>query len=173
MPRLVWLRVSFRWIVLSVRASECLNIFSDFLFVGITLSLNLGRDAVKIFGTDVTNGLYIFSVGPGMSVIIIIVAVFLSPRMDQADSKFRWDVGISFRPLGVQPTWLILSFLRICHMSSVSTFIKTRFCAGHAHLSSSHQLSRWLLAQSALSHCPSCCHHAACWCQLKAHCSLS
>ena len=62
--------------MLSMRASECPDIFSDFLFVGITFFLDLGRDAVKVFGADVADGLSIFSVDPGMTMIIMAIIVF-------------------------------------------------------------------------------------------------
>ena len=44
-----------------MRASEFVDIFSDFLLVSITLFFDLGSNALEIFGSDVSDSLNIFS----------------------------------------------------------------------------------------------------------------
>ena len=68
LSRLVGFRVPVRWVTLSVSASEFTNIFSNVTIARITLFFDLGRNAVKVFGSDVTNSLNILSLEPGTTV---------------------------------------------------------------------------------------------------------
>ena len=77
--------------MLSVRASAGLDIFSDFFSVGITLFLDLGRNAIKVFGADVTDGLIIFSIEPDMTMIIMTIVVF--PFSRNGPSGLRASMG--------------------------------------------------------------------------------
>ena len=61
--------------MLSVRASEFFDIFSDFIVAGITFFLDLLRNAVEVFGTDVTNSLIIVSFEPNARMMMMLVMV--------------------------------------------------------------------------------------------------